>query len=148
RQRPPGPAINTKRYSSPTSQHAALKLSQWLTKHTSHHSIRVARRQNYNHWLEGISGTTGITPLFPDLPDQVTPYAFPLLGDNEGLVFHLLKLAGIPLWRWEDMAVTECPVANDYRLRLLQLPCHQGLNLDQIKWMCDSIKILMQEVYG
>lgn len=114
---------------------AGMATSRWMVSHAAHDPVMRRRRENYLHWLAGVQGLQGVRPLFPELPDGVVPYAFPLLTDAGGLVFHALKLAGIPIWRWEDVAKTECPVSLDYRLRLLQLPCHQDLSREEIDWM-------------
>ena len=114
---------------------AGLATSHWMVEHAAHDQVMRRRRENYQHWQAGVQGLQGVQPLFPELPDGVVPYAFPLLTDAGGLVFHALKLAGIPIWRWEDVAKTECPVSLDYRLRLLQLPCHQDLSREEIDWM-------------
>lgn len=114
---------------------AGLRLSCWQIAHTPHDEVARHRRARYRQWLDGVRDVPGVRPLFPDLPDGVVPYAFPLVTDAGGMIFHALRLARIPIWRWEDVAVTSCPVALDYRLRLLQLPCHQDLSEREIDWM-------------
>ena len=114
---------------------AGLMTSRWLVAHTEHAGVIRSRRKNYRHWLAGVRDLPGVRPLFPTLPDGTVPYAFPLLTDAAGMVFHALKLAGIPIWRWEDVAKADCLISQDYRLRLLQLPCHQDLSREEIDWM-------------
>lgn len=114
---------------------AGLRASRAYISVIAHGPIAHRRRKNYLQWLEGIKDLPGLRPLFPNLPESVVPYAFPLLADAEGVLFHAVKLAGIPLWRWEDMAMTDCPISREYRLRLLQLPCHQGLREEELDWM-------------
>lgn len=121
---------------------AGLAASRALIAVAAHARVIHRRRENYRRWLDAVAGCAGIDPLFPDLPEGVVPYAFPLLGDAGGKLFHVLKLAGIPLWRWEDTAVTECPVSEQYRFRLLQLPCHQDLTEAQLDWMLAVVKSL------
>jgi len=119
---------------------ADSRISRALIPRVSHGRIAHRRRRNYLRWLEGVRDIAGLRPLFSNLPEGVVPYAFPLLADAEGVLFHAVKLAGIPLWRWEDMAMTDCPVSRDYRLRLLQLPCHQGLREEELDWMLDVFR--------
>lgn len=131
-------------------QMAGLATSYWMVEHAAHDEVMRRRRKNYQQWLAGVRGLQGVRPLFTELPDDVVPYAFPLLADAGGLVFHALKLAGIPIWRWEDVARTECLVSQDYRLRLLQLPCHQDLSGEEIDWMLRVLRgvvpsLLVQE---
>ena len=96
--------------------------------------------------MAGMRPLPGVKPLFPDLPEGVVPYAFPLLIDASGMGFHLLKMAGIPLLRWEDMAVTDCAISRDYRIRVLQLPCHQELRAEELDWMIHTVQALLSEL--
>lgn len=118
----------------------ALHSSRWLTAHAPHGEVAQRRRHNYQRWLTGVQGVPAVQALFLQLPDAVVPYAFPLLVDDR--LFHLLKLAGMPVLRWEDMAVTDCAVANSYRVRLLQLPCHQSLREAELAWMIHAVQAL------
>jgi dTDP-4-amino-4,6-dideoxygalactose transaminase len=65
---------------------------------------------------------------------------FPLHIDQPTPHFYWLKHLGLPVWRWDEMAVSNCPVAQDYRLHLLHLPCHQSLTTDQMDWMISALQ--------
>lgn len=119
---------------------AGLRVSRAVASAVDAGRLASRRRANYQRWLAGVRDVPGLTPLFPDLPEDAVPYAFPVLADAGGLLFHAIKLAGMPLWRWEDMAITDCPVAMDYRMRLLQLPCHQAIRPDELDWMLDLVR--------
>ncbi len=138
----------TPTYQPEFSHRSGLRASRALVSRMAHGRIAEFRRDNYLRWLKGTHGLAGVRPLFAYLPDGVVPYAFPLLGDAEGKLFHALKLAGIPLWRWEDMAVTDCPISLEYRLRLLQLPCHQELMASEIDWMLAVLKSVSPGLAG
>jgi hypothetical protein len=128
---------------------AGPRVCRWLASSASPGHVARQRRHHFQRWLAGIRDVPGIRPLFPALPDGVVPYAFPLLADAQGLAFHALRLAGIPIWRWEDMAAQAmevCPVSRDYRLRLLQLPCHQELSDAEMDWMMDVVRRVLPEV--
>jgi len=124
---------------------SALRSSRWFMAHAAHERIARRRRTNYLKWLEGMRSVAGVKPLFSELPEGVVPYAFPLLADASGMGFHRLKMAGIPLLRWEDMAVTGCAISRDYRIRLLQLPCHQELRAQELDWMIRTVQTLLSE---
>jgi dTDP-4-amino-4,6-dideoxygalactose transaminase len=119
---------------------AGLRISRYLMNSAAHARIAQARRDNYRRWLADVKGVPGCHPLFEDLPDEVVPYAFPLLLDRPEAHFPALKRRGIPIWRWEDTAVTGCEVSNRYRLRLLQLPCHQDLTEVELAWMIQMLQ--------
>lgn len=127
---------------------AGQSVCRWMARHADHAFVIRRRRENYLHWLAGVAGLDGVRPLFDRLPDGTVPYAFPLLTDAAGLVFHALKLAGIPIWRWEDVATTDCPISQGYRLRLLQLPCHQDLRREEIDWMVAVLRGVLPGLLG
>ena len=113
-----------------------------------HEFIVKSRRANYQRWLEGIKNVHGCHALFPQLHKNVVPYVFPLVIDSNAIeVFHNLKLNGVPLWRWEDLAETGCATVDKYRLSLLQLPCHQDLSESQMDWMIDTVTKVMTYYY-
>lgn len=121
----------------------ALRASGVLSAVYPHGWAMAQRRALYRRWLDGVAGVAGVSPLFPQLPDGAVPYAFPLIADTGGLIFHALRLAGIPIWRWEDVAVAAidaCPISRSYRPRLLQLPCHQDLSEDAVDWMATVVR--------
>lgn len=121
----------------------SFRSSRWLAGLADHCHVISHRRENYMKWLWGVHGVMGARPLYPDLPEGVVPYAFPLLVAEPEGAFNCLKLAGVPFWRWEDMVVTDCSVSKDYRLRLLQLPCHQELRVEELKWMIAAVRRLL-----
>ena len=64
---------------------------------------------------------------------------FALYIDHPQTHFFMLKRLGMPIWRWDDMAVSACDVSLEYRLHLLHLPCHQELSADQMVWMAAAV---------
>jgi hypothetical protein len=64
---------------------------------------------------------------------------FPMLISRPDPDFYLLKQAGLPIFRWDDMAVSTCAVATRYRSHLLHLPCHQSLVERQMDWMVSVV---------
>jgi len=50
------------------------------------------------------------------------------------------------MWRWEDLAVTDCEIANKYRFSLIQFPCHQGLSDEQIDWMIATLSTVTSDI--
>lgn len=97
------------------------------------------RRDNYCYYLAKLKDTPNIRPLHPELPDQVIPYIFPLILEQPEIHFPILKQAGVPIWRWEELVVSNCPISTDYRLCLIQLPCHQSLNIQELDWIIDTL---------
>jgi hypothetical protein len=115
------------------------RLSHWLGQHADVAAISLRRRENYLRWMVATESLPACRPLFPELPARTIPYMFPLLIDRPATDFYALKHAGVPIWRWDSMLASNCPTANDYRLRLLHLPCHQSLGDKQLDWMISAL---------
>ena len=125
----------TRYFSAPASRTAALKFSQLIVKLTPVAALTAVRQANYRRWAKAVEDLPHCQALFPELPENCTPYMFPLLIAHPEPHFYWLKQLGLPIWRWDEMAVSPCPVAAEYRHRLLHLPCHQSLSDGQMDWM-------------
>lgn len=127
-------------YQRAIEERNSLALSRWTMRHTRLEPLIARRREHYQQWLHAVADLQHARPLYPELPDACVPYMFPLEIDMPDPHFFQLKQAGLPIWRWDDMAVTQCATANRYRLHLLHLPCHQDLNSAQMDWMTSIVK--------
>lgn len=122
-------------YQSPLALTQSLASSRWVVRRTRAAPMIARRRANYQQWAAALRGLPGGRPLFTDLPEACVPYMFPLLLTQADPLFFQLKQAALPIWRWDEMAVSDCTVAASYRLQLLHLPCHQDLDPAQMAWM-------------
>ena len=71
---------------------------------------------------------------------------FPLQIDHPESHFSALKRLGVPVWRWDDIAVSGCLIATSYRLQLLHLPCHQELTAQQLSWITTVVRKVMLQI--
>jgi perosamine synthetase len=139
----------TSTYYQPEQEHLqGLASSRWVMRHTDVQRLADRRRQHYQQWVTAVAGLPHCRTLFPDLPDDCVPYMFPLYIDHPDPDFFALKQLGMPIWRWDDMAMSDCPVASDFRLHLLHLPCHQELSATQMSWMSTTLQKVMQREAG
>ena len=90
---------------------------------------------DYTLRAQAVAGLRNCKALFPDLTPTCVPYMFALQIEYPEQHFHQLKHLGLPIWRWDEMAVSDCAVSTRYRLHLLHLPCHQSLTQGQMQWM-------------
>jgi perosamine synthetase len=118
----------------------SLASSRWIVRHTPSGPMREKRRANYRQWQDALAGNAGARALFEALPADCAPYMFALLVERPDPVFFQLKQAGMPIWRWDEMAISGCPVATRYRLGVLHLPCHQDLDPAQMAWMTALVR--------
>lgn len=121
-----------------------LSGSRWLMRSSDVARLARRRRTHYRRWAEAVDGLPNCRALFPNLPDACVPYMFPLYIDHPAPHFDLLKHLGVPLWRWDEMAVSACKVASDYRLHLIHLPCHQNLHPAEMDWMIAALSAVMR----
>jgi perosamine synthetase len=116
-----------------------LALSRWIVRHARQEEAVARRRANFLRWLGVTSTLSGARALFGNLPADCNPYMFPLLLDAPDPHFFQLKQIGMPIWRWDDMAASDCGVAATMRLHLLHLPCHQSLSDAEMEWMTSAL---------
>lgn len=117
----------------------SLAVSRWVMRRTRLSHVAQLRRRHYRAWADAVAGLRGGAALFPALAAECVPYMFPLLISAPDPQFFDLKQAGVPIWRWDEMAVSDCPIAAKYRLHLLHLPCHQSLTAAQMRWMTATV---------
>lgn len=119
---------------------AALRFSRLIYRHPDIDFIAQRRRDRYRQWSTATMNLPYCRPLHPALPEDCTPYMFPLYINQPEPHFHWLKQIGLPLYRWDSIAVSDCPTAGDYRLHLLQLPCHPSLSDSDMDWMIAAVR--------
>ena len=107
------------------------------------------RRRNFEGWADAVSGLPNCNAPFPNLPQNCVPYMFPLYIEHVNPHFYWLKHLGVPVWRWDEIAISDCRIAQDYRLHLVHLPCHQSLSDAQLNWMIATLqKVLRSPARG
>lgn len=135
---------HTSEYYVATKEHLeGLAWTRWVMRHTNVVRLAVRRRENYQQWADAVAKLPHCQALFPTLPVDCVPYMFPVQMDHPEVHFFALKQLGVPVWRWDDMAVSGCRIASSYRLKMLHLPCHQELSIDQMSWMTAAVKKVM-----
>ena len=132
-------ASHSKSYQPEHEGIRCLRSSLWLLRHTDPSHVAERRRHRYRQWVEAVGGLPGCRPLFPVLPEHCVPYMFALHINSPDGPFARLKRMGMPIWRWDEMAVSNCPTAAAYRLGLLHLPCHQHLSDADMEWMTSMV---------
>jgi hypothetical protein len=114
--------------------------SRAVVRAISHERAVITRRKNFQQLVNGLSTHRGVRPIFSSLPEGVVPYMLPLYVDRPESMFGRLKLAGVPLLRWEDATIDACSVTARYARHLFLLPCHQELSADDLEWILNRIE--------
>lgn len=138
---------STTTYSRPSSLYAAAESrtssllgSRFVVGLSSMAETMERRRTHYQRWVDAVAELPNCHALFPELPENCFPYMFPLHIEHPDLHFYWLKHLGVPIWRWDEMAVSDCAIAQDCRFHLLHLPCHQSLTDRQLDWMIAAVQ--------
>jgi dTDP-4-amino-4,6-dideoxygalactose transaminase len=119
--------------------------SRFIVDRVDFASVIERRRANYRYLRQTIGSIPGVTPLFEDLPSGVCPLAFPFFVEDRK-DFHLaLRARGIPASTWggvihPDLPLHEFPDSRDLYERLVYLPVHQSLSLEEMDMMSAVIR--------
>ena len=103
--------------------------------------MRAARQRNYRLLAELLEESEILRRAFPDLPDDVCPWAFPVLFDDRTLHEHALQKIGVPFFTFGEVLHPLLSQSNDaarkdaewLSRRLLLLPVHSQLSEADIK---------------
>jgi dTDP-4-amino-4,6-dideoxygalactose transaminase len=123
----------------------ATAVSRTISRRASRSRIIERRRRNYARLVEEFSGLRNCRPVFPQLPDGVVPYMFPLWIDHLSDVFPILEDRAVPMQRfgqflWPDMDEGVCSVTRQHSRHSVQLACHQELTASEISEIVDRVR--------
>jgi hypothetical protein len=84
------------------------------------------RIDNFNYLAKNLSNSSYGKLLFNQLSNGEVPYVCPFIISKE-TTFTKLRNAGVQIYRWEELAQSNCSISHKYRSELIQLPCHQDI---------------------
>jgi len=118
--------------------------ARWISSGVHLSRIVGNRRRNYAALASSLSRIEGAHALCPDLPEDATPYVFPLYVNDPAASYQRLRSAGIPIFRWDEVwpgtPVLDGDHGLDWAHRVFQLGCHQDLSLDDIEAMAITVR--------
>ncbi|MDO6709199.1 DegT/DnrJ/EryC1/StrS family aminotransferase [Aliiglaciecola sp. 2_MG-2023] len=120
---------------------ASYRNTKSIFCHSNLKLIRKKRRRNFEYIVNNINNPKVGAPLFNCLKDEDIPYVIPFLLTDE-CYFYQIRKKGIQILRWEEVAVSDCSVSQEYRSRLIQIPCHQQLSTNQLNFIVDTFNQL------
>lgn len=141
-----GSAISDAKYlDSSLAKCQSTAPSRWLAKRLPRARVVERRRANYRRLSEELRHSSVLRPLFPDLPEGVVPYMFPLWVDQPDPGCEQLRTRGIPVFRWDRLWAGASQDASDYGTtwahHVLQIPCHQDIGERESTWM---VRVLLE----
>jgi dTDP-4-amino-4,6-dideoxygalactose transaminase len=139
----PGPDFDLESVMVPMSA-----VSQRVLRNADFSAITAARRSNYVALLRACERLPGLEPLFPELPEGICPWIFPVTARGWS-GFHLeLRARGIPAVTWggvihPNLALEDFPDAAYLYDNLVFLPIHQDLDGAALTTMTGTIATLL-----
>lgn len=123
---------------------APLRSTRWLTAHLPQQQACTHRQRLFARYADALSALPGARALHAELPANTAPYAFPLWVDDAERVYHTLRIAGVPVYRWDRRWPGTPHLAGDqgplWSTHVLQLLCHQSLTVDEADWTIATIR--------
>ena len=112
---------------SAKSDREALRSAVWLIRHADHARIAAVRRRRFDQWRETIAGLRSVEAFVPAGPASQVPYVFPVRLLRPQAQFRALKYAGVAVWRWDQLAESDCAVSARLAVELVQMPCQHSM---------------------
>ncbi|WP_416306688.1 hypothetical protein [Neptunicella sp. SCSIO 80796] len=112
-------------------------------RHSDQQDIIRKRCDNYQFMAKQLIKSVMGKPLFPVLQENTVPYVLPFLLDDP-VYFDQIRQAGIQIYRWEEIASSDCAISQEYRTRLIQLPVHQDLTRTEMDYMINVLTSKME----
>jgi perosamine synthetase len=73
-------------------------------------TILEKRRLNFLYLLKEVKSLSEVSAFFPDLPEGVCPWAFPVLSQGRRDFHLILRSKGIPTYSWSGVIHPELPI--------------------------------------
>ncbi len=106
---------------------------------TNKEKLVSSRRTIFERIKEVVSSRPDMAMLFSEFKPDI-PYVVPVVLSRPERQFPWLKYARVPVWRWEEVAVSDCKFTRQLKNSLIQLPCHQGMSDQQVDWLIGTIQ--------
>lgn len=123
----PAPAADAEVLAS-ASPRLALRSVRALVARADHAGIAAVRRARYARWAEVVAGRPDVAAVAPRLAADQVPYVFPLRLSRPWAQFRALKYRGIAVWRWDQLAESDCVRSAHLAVSLVQMPCQHSLD--------------------
>ena len=129
-------------------------LSKRIVMSADWQSIVAARRRNYELLSATLKENPLLQKLFPELPSDVCPWAYPVLLRDRARFEHQLRSQGVPLFTFgevlhpllEQSDTSTWSDAQKLSRQLLALPIHQDLSTQDVMHYAERINNFFEHV--
>ena len=107
--------------------------SRYIMRNTDIAEVSEKRRRNYQTLAAAVAAMPGVKPVYPSIPEHVSPWIFPLLVYGVKNLHLTLRERGIPATNWSgvshrDLPLERFPHSHFLYDNLIFLPIHQSLS--------------------
>jgi hypothetical protein len=125
------------------------RLSRWMLAHCRAAWVVERRRANYRR-LGELLASSRTRSLFPELPDDVCPWIYPLFVGASPDAHLRLRALQIPAVTWggvrpPGLNAAEHPQAVDFYENLVFLPVHQELEIDALEKIAVTVRAVAED---
>jgi dTDP-4-amino-4,6-dideoxygalactose transaminase len=118
--------------------------SRLILRNSDLRDVAQRRRGNYARLRSAIGRVPGLVPLFPDLPEGVCPWVFPVIAPGRSGFHRELRERGVPAVTWGDVihpsvSLGEFPDAAFLYENVVFLPIHQSLSEAELNVIADVV---------
>jgi perosamine synthetase len=128
---------------------APLLVATLLAEKLPRERIVARRRENFDCYARLLDGIVGVRPLVARSEGLVAPYVFPLWVDEPDRIYQALRSRGAAVLRWDRLwqgtPVLDGDCGVKWGRHVLQLLCHQDLELTDIEQTVAVIRMLLSE---
>lgn len=114
-----------------------------IVARTDRERLRERRQRNYLRLAQRLDGVSGLRVITPAPEPDAVPYVFPLWVNSPERSYYPLRLAGVPVFRWDIQwpGVPELPgdVGVAWSTHVFQLACHQDLGDADMDAIADTV---------
>lgn len=128
----------------------ATRVTRWIVDHVDQERIIRLRRRNYALLTELFRAVPDVSPLWPELPDHVVPYVFPLRLKSPERRYKAMRARAVPVYRWDVVwpSAPEIPgdTGREWASEMLQVACHQDMSECDVRLVASIIGEIVAEV--
>lgn len=122
-------------------------ISLKIIKNTDFNEVYIKRRHNFEFILDKIHSVKNVRPIFDHLPRGVCPWGFPILIKSRNKVHRYFRKRGIILpihWILPSIIpLDKFPISRFLQEHIITLPVHQGLSLDKLALILETLKSVL-----
>jgi dTDP-4-amino-4,6-dideoxygalactose transaminase len=114
-------------------------------------AIVSSRRRNFEILSKNIEESGNLTKVYKNLPENVCPWAYPVLVKERSSHDHILRARGVPVFTFGETLHPEA-YRSDARVvesgkflstNLLMIPLHQQLDSKEMMWICQNVNAVI-----